>query len=125
MATRRKPESPPPDLDRESKQLWKVAYAQLVADHGGTFPEAMLPTLERYVRAAERGRLARKLATKEGLTVVGSQGQPVQNPNLKTAREAEQDAHRYATDLLLTPASRKRREDPKATGAKGPFDDAF
>jgi phage terminase small subunit len=40
--------------------------------------------------------------------VLGSTGNLVGHPAVKMAREAEADAHRYAVELLLTPASRAR-----------------
>jgi phage terminase small subunit len=95
--------------------------------------------LERYVRAIEVGRLARaRIAQraaeldKEGkgdqmaYLTHGSQGQLVQHPDLKTARDAEKDANDYGRELLLTPAARAKggAEPAKATGGKfgGVFD---
>lgn len=97
---------PPDDLDDESKDLWRKTKRHLVKQ--GTWQDSDAATLERYVRAMQRAREARS-ATR-GLTTKGSQGQLVQHPNLKTEREALRDAHLYATDLLLTPASRRRAQ---------------
>lgn len=68
-----------------------------------------MPLLERYVRAMETARHAReRLAAADTYVTLGSQGQLVQHPDIKTAREAERDAHEYAGALLLTPAARSR-----------------
>jgi P27 family predicted phage terminase small subunit len=65
------------------------------------------PLLERYVLALLRWTKYRALADAEP-TTRGSMGQLVQHPYVKTAREAEHDAHRYAQALLLTPEARKK-----------------
>jgi len=119
------PKYPPPDdFDKESKALWRKTQKQLEAQ--GTWQASDMPTLERYVRATERARLARDgLPTRHGkptLTAEGSQGQLVQHPNVKTAREAERDAHEYAKDLLLTPKAREQHEiEKKRAEAGGKF----
>jgi P27 family predicted phage terminase small subunit len=89
-----------------------------------TWQASDMPALERYVRATERARMARAgLPKKRGggvvLTVEGSKGQLVQHPNVKTAREAERDAHEYAKDLLLTPKAREQHELAKKAAEKG------
>jgi hypothetical protein len=61
--------------------------------------------LERYVRSCETARHSRAKIP-EGGTTKGSYGQLVEHPAIKTAREAERDAHKYATDLFLTPSAR-------------------
>jgi phage terminase small subunit len=81
--------------------------------------------LERLVRSVEVGRLARariaaraKRSPDAAYLTAGSQGQLVQHPDLKTAREAERDAAAYAAALLLDPRSRaqykivEEEEDP-------------
>ncbi len=112
---------PPQDLDAESKALWKKTQKQL--EEQSTWRESDMPTLERYVRAMERARLAREgLPRSRGkvkLTAEGSQGQLVQHPNVKTAREAERDAHEYAKDLLLTPKAREQHQIEKKRAEKG------
>lgn len=119
MATPRQPESPPKDLLPESKRLWKETIEHLKGQD--TWAVSDVPALERYIRAMERARVARESLVKDGrpvLTAVGSQGQLVQHPNVKTAREAERDANDYAQQLLLTPAAR-RRAQVEAKGAGG------
>ena len=96
--------APPGDLDGQSKAFWRHTRSELQAQ--GTWKDSDAPLLERYVRQVERARQARKNIPEDG-TTRGSQGQLVEHPAIKTVREAERDAHKYATDLLLTPASRK------------------
>ncbi len=96
---------PPSDLDATSKRLWRKTRAALQAQ--STWWDSDEEALARYIRACERARLAREAMAGE-LTAPGSKGQLVPHPNLKTAREAERDAHDYATALLLTPVARQR-----------------
>lgn len=96
---------PPTDLDARSRRLWRTTRTELIEQ--GTWRDSDAETLGRYVRACERARLAREAMAGE-LTAKGSKGQDVAHPNLKTARDAERDAHDYATALLLTPESRHR-----------------
>jgi len=89
--------------------------------------------LERYVTAVEVGRLARERisdrAAKDGEAAAyqtrGSQGQLVQHPDLKTAREAERDANEYARELMLTPAARAKMGEEPQKAARGKFAGAF
>jgi P27 family predicted phage terminase small subunit len=112
---------PPEDFDSESKVLWKKTQKQL--EEQSTWHESDMPALERYVRAVERARIARdalpRTKGRQQLTADGSQGQLVQHPNVKTAREAERDAHEYAKDLLLTPKAREQHEIEKRRAEKG------
>lgn len=116
----RDPFPPPADLDADSRKLWKARRKQLEADD--LWHPSIADALERYVRACERARLAREGIPRgrDGrplLTAEGSKGQVVQHPNVKTAREAERDAHEYAGALLLTPEARRRHDvKPKAPG---------
>jgi P27 family predicted phage terminase small subunit len=102
---RKRPTDPPSDLDAKSKQFWKRTLDQLSTQ--GTWQDSDIPALERYVRACEQARHSRAKIPAEG-TTKGSQGQLVEHPAIKTAREAERDAHKYATDLLLTPSARRK-----------------
>jgi P27 family predicted phage terminase small subunit len=121
----------PGDLDTTSKSIWKKTR-NLIKTEGRWRPEYSL-LLERYVRALERGRHCRaRIAAREELTpgegwfTTGSQRQLVQHPDVKTMREADRDAHDYATALLLTPASRAKMVDAGPTKpAGGKFDGAF
>lgn len=111
---------PPTDLDEASKKLWKKTKKQL--EDQKTWEDSDAAALERYVRAMERARIARAGLLKKGkldLTARGSQGQLVQHPNVKTAREAERDAHEYAKDLLLTPKAREQHELERKKAAEG------
>lgn len=116
--------APPPDLDRESKALWKVTLEHLEAQ--GTWQASDVKTLERYIRAEERARVARDGLPRDRdgrlvLTTKGSQYQLVQHPNVKTCREAERDANDYAKELLLTPASRRRAQVEAGVGGDDPL----
>lgn len=111
---------PPDDLDAQSKVLWKKTIKDL--EEQETWEASDAPTLERYVRATERARLGRAGMVVKGkvkLLAVGSQGQPVPHPNIKTVREAERDAHEYAKDLLLTPKAREQHEIAKRAAERG------
>lgn len=101
-------QSPPPEgLDRASRGLWRRTREALIEQQ--TWRPVDVATLERYVRAVERGRQARaRLEASGQYTALGSNGQLVQHPDVKTAREAERDAQEYAGALLLTPAARSR-----------------
>jgi P27 family predicted phage terminase small subunit len=112
---------PPGDLDAQSKRLWRKTRKALQAQH--TWRDSDDELLARYVRACERARLAREAMAGE-LTATGSKGQNVAHPNLKTARDAERDAHDYATALLLTPESR-RRHDVQVPVVGGKFGTRF
>lgn len=118
----RSPFPPPEDFDDESKALWKKTIKHL--EEQSTWQPSDVPALERYVRATERARLARDGLPRDDkgallLTAKGSQQQLVQHPNVKTAREAERDAHEYARDLLLTPKAREQHEIEKRRSEKG------
>ena len=126
----------PADLDKQSKAVWKRTRTILKRD-GRWRPEYSL-LLERYVRAIEVGRLARqriaaravelaKAGQGEGMAYLthGSQGQLVQHPDLKTAREAERDANEYGKELVLTPAARAKGGDDGQKPPAGKFGGAF
>jgi len=102
---KRRVASPPDDLDDASKRFWRRTRRQLKAQ--GTWDDAYVAALERYVRACELARHARELVPDHG-TTTGSRGQWVEHPLIKTSREAERDAHRYAEALLLLPADRHK-----------------
>jgi P27 family predicted phage terminase small subunit len=114
---------PPEDFDAPARALWKKTQKQL--EEQNTWSDSDLPTLERYARADQRARLAREGLMVKGemvLVAKGSQGQLVQHPNVKTAREAERDAHEYAKDLLLTPKAREQHQiEKKKAEAAGKF----
>lgn len=116
----------PDDLDRQSKAVWKKTRS-LIRRDGRWRPEYSL-LLERYVRAIEVARLARariakraEFDTDSAFTTRGSQGQLVQHPDLKTARDAEKDANEYARELVLTPAARAKMGEPDAAPTGGAF----
>lgn len=120
----------PHNLDKRSKSIWTRTRNLIVKD-GRWRPEYAL-LLERYVRALEVARLAReRIAARaktdpEGAYLArGAQGQIVQHPDLKTARDAERDAHEYAKELLLTPAARSKLGDDAPTKPGGKFAGKF
>ncbi len=97
--------TPPDDLDADSRRFWRRTLRQLKAQ--GTWDDAYVPALERYVRACELARHARARVPDHG-TARGAAGQEVEHPLLRTIRHAEHDAHRYAEALLLLPADRHK-----------------
>jgi phage terminase small subunit len=118
----------PVDLDSASKALWTKTRDGLKVARRWR-PEYS-PLLERYVRALEvarviRGRIAKRAKADPGsaYTTTGSQGQLVQHPDVKTARDAERDADKYAAELMLTPAAQASRPDEKPPTGK--FGGAF
>lgn len=120
----------PRDFDAVSKTLWKRTRELLKRDNAWR-PEYS-PLLERYVRAIEVGRLARgriteraKVDPESAYLTTGSQGQLVQHPDLKTAREAERDANEYARELLLTRSARQKLGEEAAPAVGGKFGGAF
>jgi phage terminase small subunit len=90
---RRRVTTPPPDLDDASKTFWRRTLGQLKQQ--GTWRDSDVPTLKRYVRACELARRARAQTPDHG-TTRGAAGQFVEHPLIRTARDAERDAHRYA-----------------------------
>jgi P27 family predicted phage terminase small subunit len=113
---------PPADFDEYAKTLWRKTQKQL--EEQSTWQESDMAALERYVRAQSKARLAwsgipRKKDGSLDLTARGSQGQLVQHPNVKTARESERDAQDYARDLLLTPKAREQHQIEKHRAQKG------
>jgi P27 family predicted phage terminase small subunit len=97
----------PKGLDPAGRELWAAAQRHLRAQE--TWADTDGPLLESYVRAVCLARSARRAADTNPF-VEGSKGQLVAHPGLKVAAEAERDACRYATELLLTPGARKRHE---------------
>ena len=104
-ARRRRATTPPDDLDAQSRTFWRRTLGQLKAQ--GTWQDSDVPTLERYVRASELARRSREHTPDHG-TTRGAAGQFVEHPLIRTVREAERDAHRYAEALLLMPADRRK-----------------
>ena len=97
----------PKGLDPAGRELWASTQRHLRAQD--TFQDADAPLLESYVRAVCLSRTAREAAAEQPF-VEGSKGQLVAHPGLRVAAEAERDACRYATALLLTPEARRRHE---------------
>lgn len=121
---RKGPLDPPAGLDRAARLLWRLTIVQL--GDQGTWADSDLPLLERYIRSVEvarhaRGRIERRAKSNpaEAYVTRGSQGQLVQHPDLKTAREAERDANDYAQDLLLSPKSRRQHDIKPQSGRPG------
>lgn len=111
---------PPADLDKEARELWRTARDQVRKDNGGSFPRSLVPALERYVRHVTLSRLSR-VERAGRLTTIGSTGNLVAHPGIKTERDADTDAHRYAEALLLTPAARQKAgmKQPREKGKLG------
>lgn len=119
MMTRPRPVPPPDDFAEESRSLWLRVQRQLRDQ--GTWQDTDAPLLESYTRAVALARSARLAAAEEPF-VEGSKGQLVAHPGLKVAAEAERDACRFATALLLTPEARKRHDvTPAESGDALPF----
>ena len=98
----------PKGLDPAGRELWAAAQRHLRAQ--GTWQDdADAPLLESYCRAVCLARSAREIAAEQPF-VEGSKGQLVAHPGLRVAAEAERDACRFATALLLTPEARQRHD---------------
>ena len=97
----------PKGLDPAGRELWASTQRHLRVQE--TWQDADAPLLESYVRAVCLSRSAREAAATEPF-VEGSKGQLVAHPGLRVAAEAERDACRYATALLLTPEARQRHD---------------
>ncbi len=112
----------PADFDREARELWLAVQRHLRRQ--GTWQDADAPLLEAYVRWVTGARQTRSEAARQPF-VEGSKGQPVAHPGLKVAAEAERDACRYATALLLTPEARKRHDLAPTDGPSAPIFDVI
>lgn len=109
------PSAPPDDFTKAMRGLYFKVRGQLKEQN--TYKHLDGATLARYVRAVFQAEAARAEMGEDPLVVLGSKEQEVAHPLLKVIREAEQDAHRFATDLLMTPAARK--VEPKGQKAAG------
>ena len=105
MRERQRAPNAPADLSAEGRRLFLDTIRQLRQQ--GTWAEGDTPLVESYTRAVCLARSARRLADAEPI-VAGSRGQPVANPLLKVAAESEARAMKYASELVLTPASRRK-----------------
>lgn len=114
MALKRGPRAPDA-LDAEARTLWQDTLRALVGQ--GTWEDQDTEALLRYVAAVSTARTMRAAATATPWTE-GSTGQLVAHPGFKVSADADRDAARYAADLLLTPAARKRA-GVQAPGAGG------
>lgn len=119
MPTPRKPDSPPNDLDAESKRLWRSTIAYLTEQ--GTWQESDAGVLERYVRAVQLERDCRGWLQETGIVTSGSMGQPTKHPLEQVRRDALSDAHKFAEALLLTPSTRLRHELENRKSSGGDF----
>lgn len=108
----------PAGFDTPARELWLSVQRHLRRQ--GTWEDADAPLLEAYVRCVTIARQARAEADREPF-VEGSKGQPVAHPGLKVASEAERDACRYASALLLTPEARRRHDLAPTTDAPSDF----
>src|SRR3954447_22908411 len=105
MAEKRGPRAPNA-LDDPGRELWADTVRALIAQ--GTWAgDHDREALHRYVTAVRTAHVMRAAAECQPL-VKGSTGQVVAHPGFRVAAEADRDAARYAADLLLTPAARKR-----------------
>lgn len=94
---------PPDDFSRKMKAAYSKVRRQLTEQ--GTWKDMDAPTLALLIRSWDRAERVRE-ELGDTLTAEGSKEQVIAHPLLRVLRDAEQDAHRYATDLLLTPAAR-------------------
>jgi len=105
-------EQPPPSLDQYGRSLWRATLASL--QRQGTWVASDRETLSLYIFALcdahrARARIAdRALVDGDGVTSVGSAGQPIVHPDTVLLRQAERDASAYSDQLLLNPKSRRR-----------------
>jgi P27 family predicted phage terminase small subunit len=110
----------PTDLDKAARALWRDVQAALREQR--TWTDSDAGALHRYVAAVQTARTMREAAAAQPWTE-GSTGQLVPHPAWKVAADADRDAARYAADLLLTPAARKRADLPHGhdVGDSSPF----
>lgn len=110
----------PGDLDKPARAVWRDVQAALREQR--TWTDSDAGALHRYVVAVMTARHMRAAAACEPWTA-GSTGQLVAHPGFKLAADADRDAARFAADLLLTPAARKRADLPHGhdVGDSSPF----
>jgi P27 family predicted phage terminase small subunit len=114
----------PGDLTATGKERWRIAKSDLESE--GRWRDAFHPTLERYVRALDIADRALEDLTQGGrlvLTALGSNGQTVQHPSVKTYWEAQRTAADAAEALGLSPRSRGKLGEPSGPPAGGKFGD--
>jgi len=92
-------------LDDAGRAIWIEALRALIAQR--TWANHDGEALRRYVSAVRTAQVMREAAEAHPW-VKGSTGQLVAHPGFRVAAEADRDAARYGSDLLLTPAARKR-----------------
>lgn len=85
--------------------MWHETLRALIDQ--GTWADHDVEALLRYVSAVATARVMRAEATAAPWST-GSTGQLVAHPGWRVAADADRDAARYAADMLLTPAARKR-----------------
>lgn len=102
----------PKDLDATGKERWAATRRFIDADGGG-WHDVYASTLERYVRSwALLDRINDELRTAD-LTVMGSNGNVVSNPLLRTWADVSRVMDAAAKNLRLTPEARKDMGEPK------------
>lgn len=87
----------PKGLDPKSVYFWHHTLELLKRE--GTWSDLYLPLLEDYVRARQTAREYRDKIPEDGRTR-GSQGQWVEDPAIKTMREAIRDAYKFGNELF-------------------------
>jgi P27 family predicted phage terminase small subunit len=104
--------SPPSWLSKEARDEWDRIVPELVRlnvtkplDRAAL--AAYCETWSRFVWAQDAVRI-------DGLTVIGSQGQPVKNPAVAIAEAASKEIRAWAAEFGLTPSA-----ENNLAGAKG------
>lgn len=103
--------APPSWLGKEAQQL----FTRLVRDMQGTelYTNVDVETLAVYCDAVEQYAKATREVQENGVTIMGAQGNPIQNPAVLVATKYATVMSRCASKLGLDPASRASLAIPK------------
>ena len=104
---------PPDDLKPAARRFWTACEREL----GDKLTPKMRPALERYVQSVSLAREAWATIAGEGLTSLGSSGQPVAHHLLATLLSLEASAAKFGQAIGLEPVAAPRNAGGRPVGA--------
>ena len=103
----------PPEMVGE----WRAVIDDLVARQ--LLTDAMLGTVEAYIRALQNARAAQDQIGAHGVMIRTEKGVLQKNPAITLLNKCESSIQRLSAELGLTPASRSRKKMQPAEGGDG------